>query len=248
MLISLVINRYILVLFSGMLLQKLLRLETKMSWWKMFFCAYRLRWKLELLGYLLIALSLFIITFVTIPELKSYSWPTIVLSLMTGAMIAPISSRVIKFSAVITKKLCIENSNYIPNNDFCNPDGLRILMVKRLLEENNALKEEKIKKIIEIFKFQAGLPQYQFRFLRIFNSFFFLVLGGLMAFVFKLYEKEDLDKVIGMCSSFFVAIVLITAMALCLEKLIFQDLHRTLIKKRYKISLLQYLEEIQLML
>ncbi|WP_316753666.1 hypothetical protein [Pedobacter gandavensis] len=229
-------------------IQRISKLDSKLSWFQLFFIAFPLKWKLELIAYSLIGIALFVATFASIPMLKPNTWITILFAMLTGLMTWPLLLRSSKFSMVILRRLCIQNNVLVPNISFHNFYGLRVILVKKELIECGALTKVKIEELVAIFAGEANVPRYPYWAHKIFKSVFFIVLGSLITFLFKGNGKESLESFWGLFSTVMVLLLLIVLLIYIIEQVVLRDVYQFWVKKHYRVDLVRYLNEVKMMI
>ena len=232
-----------------LVVQRISNLGTKLGWFQLFFLAFRTKWKFELVAYCVIGLFLFILTFASIPTFgKLNTWVTMTLAVLTGGMSGPLLLRSSKFSAIILRKLSIQNHSHIPDKNFYNFYGIRITLVKLELIKCASLSKEKIEDLIKIFVAEASVPRYPYWAYRGFKAIFFLFLAGGIGFIFRINEKENFKGLWELFSIVSLLLVLIASIVYIFDVMILSNFFRFWVKKHYRVDMIRYLNEIKMMI
>lgn len=250
-------------------IKKLLELESKLNGYNMYYRRFERYQKLELgistiVSLLLITFSIvgFYAILVGLPTSKHLLDGLFSIYFLTAfsciglALIFRTIKRWYKYKKPIQEKIYRIynniNSSSIIETRFAD-EGIKTQIVFLFLKRNKLLYNHKIEQIINSLKFESELPIYQYRFIKLFNSLFLLLVGAFVAEIFKpAYSGQKNQPKVGfeqVIETFKIVLgiaIMLWALVWFIEKIIVRPLFESFINKHYKVNLIRSLQEIKL--
>jgi len=233
-----------------MIINSLLKEDAKLSWQYLIISGFKRKWQLELVLYFLIVVSCLICfgySFFRPSSAPHFLWVTIFIApLFIGRGLI----RLYQFRDEIHKGLFIRYSDFLPTTEKQNIDELRIAMLSIVLKENNYKNKDAIQSIINELKFEAGLPQYQIKSVKILGSLFLLLLGAVIGYFMDVKPQNDSNYLqIGkaLLELFWTIIGLLVVLcsgAWVIENTFAKVFFELKVRQRYRIDLIRSLEEL----
>lgn len=228
--------------------QRISKLDTGLVWFKLFFSAFRLKWKLELICYALIGIGLFLAAFSFLTVTGDKVWVLYGFAGMAGLITWPLVIRSARYSNVILRKLRIENHQLIPDQSFHSFYGIRVVLTKKELVECNSYSKEKIDELVNTFAAESSRPKYKFAAFVGFKAVFFMPLGAGLTFVFRSGQNDSFDSLFAFFQTAVVLSFFIALVVYGIEFLIIRSVFGFLVNRHFRADVVRYLKEVKMMI
>jgi hypothetical protein len=231
---------------SPLVIRELLTFYSKLSWFNFVFLKMKRPERIELMLYAVLCIVAAGFAISTFPS-TVYWGHTFRASLAIFLLVfAWLCLRGVLLDGKAEKIQALEYARYFSSGEQFNRYTLKVQLLKERLEELKCSNKESIDSIINVLKYEAGIPAYQPTWHKVFNSLFFLMLGALISLFVGIADKSSLTPLWELMKFILVLLFMLIAVIFVLQVTLVKLVADWKMSSRYQVELIRFLEEIKI--